>query len=146
VVAFNFVFSTLLRSPLHGMLSTRFLLLSIKGQKSGKIYTFPVGYLDDGDVLQVIAVRGWWKNLRDGNVPVTVLLKGQKRRGIAETWYGEEKVTHEFQRLTEKFPSLIRMYRIEQDAQGQLEPESVRQATRSLALVRIRLNTEENLL
>ena len=103
-----------------------------------------MGYLDDGDELQVIAVRGWWKNLRSGNVPVTVLLKGQKREGIATVCYGDERVTREFQRLVQKFPSLIRMYHLERDAQGQPKPESVHQAARSLALVRIRLSTAEH--
>jgi hypothetical protein len=145
LVKFNFIFSMLLRSPLHRILSRKFLLLFIKGRKTGKIYTFPVGYLDDGDELQVIAVRGWWKNLQHGDIPVTVLLKGQKREGIATVYYRDERVSREFGRLVEKFPSLIRMYHLERDAQGRPGAESVHQAARSLALVRIRLRAEESL-
>lgn len=143
IQAFNLVFVSLLRSPLHGLLDNSFILLSFKGRKSGREYTFPVGYIRNGDLLQIISPRGWWQNLRAGNVPVTILLKGEQRRGIAEAWKGNERVADEFQHFVKKSPSLIRMYHIEQDASGQPKPESIRQAATHIALIHIQLLPKE---
>ena len=135
----NVLFSAILRSPLHEMLSNRFVLLSFRGRKSGKTYTIVVGYRREGDVIEVISPRSWWKNLSGENTSVTVLLKGQWRSGTAEAFHGDEMVAAGYLRFIEKSPALIRMYHIEQDADGQPKRESVRQATRNAALVHIRL-------
>src|SRR5207244_3790073 len=77
----NALIGGLLRSPLHGLLSSSTLILSFRGRKSGKQYTFPVGYYDRrGDTLAVIPLHPWWKNLQ-GHVPVTIWLKGRKYAG-----------------------------------------------------------------
>lgn len=41
----NCVPQLLLRSPLHGLMSNRYLLITFTGRKSGKRYTTPVAYL-----------------------------------------------------------------------------------------------------
>lgn len=80
----------LLRSPLHPLLSGSLLLLSVTGRRSGAVYTTPVGYRRDGETLtiQTLHQRTWWKNLR-GGASVTVLLRGQARRGIATVAGGD---------------------------------------------------------
>src|SRR5689334_25151116 len=89
---FNVLFSAILRSPLHGMLSNRFILLSFKGHKSGKVYTILVGYRHEDSVIEVISPRSWWKNLHRENASVTVLLKGQWHNGTAKAFHGDETV------------------------------------------------------
>jgi F420H(2)-dependent quinone reductase len=143
VSVLNAVFVMILRSPLHGMLSKSFALLSFKGRKSGKQYTLVIGYQRDGDVLTIISPRGWWKNLREGNVPVRVFLHGKWCNAVAEAFQGGEIAANAFQRAAQKSPSLIRMYRIEQDADGQLKPESLRLATRKVAVIHVRLSPEQ---
>ena len=135
----NALFSTILRSPLHAMLSSRFILLSFRGRKSGKRYTLVVGYMREGDEIEVISPRSWWKNLRGENASVRILLQGKWRNGIAEAFHGDEVVVDATLRFMQKSPSLIRMYHIALDSNGQPKRESVRQATRNNALVRIRL-------
>jgi hypothetical protein len=143
VGALNAVFVTILRSPLHGMLSNRFALLSFKGRKSGKQYTLVIGYQRDDEMLTIISPRGWWKNLREGNVPVTILLHGKWRNAVAEAFQGGEIAVNAFQRAAQKSPALIRMYRIEREADGQLKLESLRQATCKVAVIHIRLKPEQ---
>lgn len=74
----------LLRSPLHMLVSGSFLLITFSGRKSGRIYTTPVQYNQNGDTLTIITSAGyiWWKNLRDG-AAASVVLRGKKRNVTA---------------------------------------------------------------
>lgn len=80
----NPVLRVLLRSPAHGLVSGHLMLLTVTGRKSGRTFTFPVGYHQDGDRLRVNLDwperKRWWRNLR-GGAPVTVVLRGVRRTG-----------------------------------------------------------------
>lgn len=75
----------LLQSPLHGMVSNIYLLLTITGRKSGKRYQIPVQYRQDGECLYIITSAGytWWKNLR-GGAAVDLYWRGMSYRGYAQ--------------------------------------------------------------
>jgi hypothetical protein len=77
-----------LRSPLHGLLSRRLLLLTFSGRVSGKTFTTPVLYEQEGATLLLRAGGAWWKNLR-GGVAVRVLLRGKGYSGRAEVFAEE---------------------------------------------------------
>jgi deazaflavin-dependent oxidoreductase (nitroreductase family) len=74
----------LLRSPLHGIVSRSFMLITFTGRKSGRVYTTPVQYAQDGNRLYVVTSEGytWWKNLR-GGAAVQVCLRGRSLHGQA---------------------------------------------------------------
>ena len=84
-VLINSLVTTILRSPWHGMRSQRLLLLTFTGRKSGKEFTTPIRYVQEGETLQikVLVEYSWWKNLCE-QAAVRVLLRGQWRTGIAE--------------------------------------------------------------
>ena len=48
---FNPFMKTVLRSPLHGMISRRLLLITFTGRKSGKVFTTPISYEQEGATL-----------------------------------------------------------------------------------------------
>ncbi len=75
----------LLRSPLHVIVSRMYMLITFTGRKSGKVYTTPVQYAQEGHTLTVIssAEYKWWKNLR-GGADVRLLLRGQEVIGRAD--------------------------------------------------------------
>jgi deazaflavin-dependent oxidoreductase (nitroreductase family) len=82
----NHLVTSLLRNPvLSPLLSGHTLLVSVRGRKTGAIYTTPVNYVREGNTLLVLSRtdRTWWKNLR-GGAPITVLLKGKEIQGTAE--------------------------------------------------------------
>ncbi len=136
----NGAIAVLLRSPLHGPLSASTLLLRFSGRKSGKIYTFPVGYYDyQGDTLALIPLHDWWKNLR-GGVPVTVWLKGHRLSGTAQASMGDAAAVAELERLIAGSKYLRRLYKIKADAAGQIDLERTHSVAAALPLVRIRLN------
>ena len=48
---YNALMKSVLRSPLHGMVSKNFMLITFTGRRSGKVYTTPVNYVRDGDSI-----------------------------------------------------------------------------------------------
>ena len=82
-----------LRSPIHGILSSGMMLLTVTGRKTGKKYTTPVGYYEEGGFLWVITSRDrtWWKNLQ-GGAEVDLLLKRRPVKGFAEVELDEKAV------------------------------------------------------
>jgi deazaflavin-dependent oxidoreductase (nitroreductase family) len=81
---FNGFMMWLLNSPIHWPVSRKLIVLTFTGRKSGKSYTIPVEYVQEGDTLTFITQRQrvWWKNLREG-APVTVHLRGHDVQGYA---------------------------------------------------------------
>ena len=76
----------LLRSPAHRLVSSHLALLTVTGRRSGRTFTFPVGYHQEGDVVTIGVDwperKRWWRNLLDG-APVELLLRGVRRTGTA---------------------------------------------------------------
>lgn len=135
----NRLLIALLRSPLHGIASHTLVVLSFQGRKSGKTYTFPTGYTQQGNQVESVSSRNWWKNLRE-NAQVTLWLKGKKRSSVASVSSGDETVVQALLPLARRSRQMVKLYHIELDAQGQPKEESVRLAAHATALVRIRLN------
>jgi len=89
----NPVVRSILSSPLHPLLSHGLALITVTGRRSGRRYTFPVGYRQDGD--RVIVNVGWperkrwWRNLRHGG-RVEMRIRGKRRAGQAQA-RGDER-------------------------------------------------------
>jgi hypothetical protein len=67
---------------LHTLAGGSALSLTFLGRKSGRSYTVPLGYVQDGQTLVCFTDgewSAWWKNLR-GGVPVTARLNAFLRR------------------------------------------------------------------
>ena len=82
-----------LRSPFHGMLSNGMMIITVTGRKTGKTYTTPVGYYEEGGYLWIVTnrERTWWKNLQCG-AKVGLLLKRKSVQGTADTELDEKCV------------------------------------------------------
>src|SRR4051794_17409665 len=88
----NPIVRAVLRSRLHPLLSRRLVLLCITGRRSGRTFELPVGYVrDDAGILVTVGAperKQWWHNI-DGPTPITVVLRGRTRPGVAELVGGE---------------------------------------------------------
>jgi hypothetical protein len=75
----------LLRSPLHRLASRQLALITVTGRRSGREFTFPVGYRRDGDVVKVPVGwpqrKVWWRNLRGDGAPVRLRIRGRDHTG-----------------------------------------------------------------
>ena len=82
-----------LRSPAHGLLSKNLALITVTGRRSGREFTFPVGYSREGDRVEIVVGwperKIWWRNLRQGG-RVRLLLAGEELSGWAQA-HGDER-------------------------------------------------------
>jgi deazaflavin-dependent oxidoreductase (nitroreductase family) len=128
-----------LRSPVHGLVSKTVLLISFTGRKSGKTYTTPVDYSQDGDQVTIFTHANWWKNLR-GEAPVTLRIRGRELQGLAEP-IAEDKgaVAAGLAAHLRQVPSDARYYGVTIDEGGNPMAEDVEKAVQSVVMIRIRL-------
>ncbi|MGE2818157.1 hypothetical protein ACQI5H_23895 [Mycobacterium heidelbergense] len=72
----NAIVRPLLKSPLHPIVSGRLMLLNYTGGKTGKQYSFAIGYFpwDDGDVIATSSAK--WPKTIGGARNVRLLIKG----------------------------------------------------------------------
>ena len=121
---------TILRSPLHRVLSGRVMLLRFVGRKTGKLYTIPVGYAQAGDTLLSGTGGGWSKNLRGGQ-RVMLRLRGEERSGVAEVVDDQEGMIAGYQTIMAVSPGYGRATGIGLDEQGNPRREDVAEARRA---------------
>ena len=128
-----------LRSPVHGMVSKTVLLITFTGRKSGKTYTTPVDYSQDGDQVYIFTHANWWKNLRN-EAPVTLRIRGRELHGLAEP-VAEDKqaIADGLMAHLRKVPSDARFYGVTFDDHRNPSAEEVKKAVQTVVMIRIRL-------
>jgi deazaflavin-dependent oxidoreductase (nitroreductase family) len=136
----NPVFAALLRSPLHGLVDSGTLLISVTGRRSGRIYTTPVNYLADGDRLMIISLRGrtWWRNLR-GGAEVALYLRGAPRRGQASLIEDDASVAAALDAYLRRVPSYARLLGIRRRPHGEPEADDLARAARARVIVNVQI-------
>jgi hypothetical protein len=89
----NGAVALLLRSPLHPLVSRQLALITVTGRRSGRDYTFPVGYRRAGERVTIPVGwperKLWWRNLQ-GGARVLLRLGSEQRSGHAEV-RGDER-------------------------------------------------------
>jgi F420H(2)-dependent quinone reductase len=127
----------ILRLPFHGMLSKGMMLLTVTGRKTGKAYTIPVGYYEEGGYLWVITSRNrtWWRN-SNGGAKVELLLKHAIVCGHAETELNGSAVNEYMKEYIQHVPQAARSFGIHvQD--GVANSEDVARSAKDRLFVKI---------
>jgi deazaflavin-dependent oxidoreductase (nitroreductase family) len=129
----------ILRSPIHAMISKTVLLITFTGRKSGKTYTTPVSYSQNGGEITIFTHANWWKNLR-GGAPVSLRIRGQEIQGVAEP-VAEDRQTIAVGLAAHlrKVPSDARYYSVTLDEHGSPNTGEVSKAIETVVMVRVRL-------
>ncbi len=128
-----------LRSPLHGMLSNGMMLITITGRKTGKKYTTPVGYYEEGDFLWVITSRDrtWWKNLQ-GGATVNLLLKRKPVQGFADVDLDEKSVEARMYEYLRHVPQAAKPMKIRME-NGEPNPQDIASTARGRLFIKIKI-------
>lgn len=135
----NRAMKLVLRSPVHGIVSKTVLLITFTGCKSGKTYTTPVSYSQNGDQVTIFTHADWWKNLR-GGASVTLRLRGRELQGLAEPVAEDKKaVAAGLIAHLRRVPSDARYYGVTFDDHGNPRAEEVEKAAQTVVMIRIRL-------
>lgn len=136
---FNPFVKFMLRSPLHGFMSSNTMLITYTGHKSGKQYTLPVGYLRQGDALTTISSRErtWWKNLRGGE-KVTLLLQGKHHEAFGEVLEDQVAVAKGIAAYFSQAPQLAKYFQITLQADGTPNEQDLARVAAQRALIKFR--------
>jgi deazaflavin-dependent oxidoreductase (nitroreductase family) len=137
----NIFFSGILRSPLHGLFSSNFMLVSVTGRKSGKIYTTPVNYHRMGEALQVVSLRErtWWRNLRGEGASATLRLRGKDVQALGKAIEDERGVAEALAAYLKQAPQNAKYFEVTLDPAGQPRPEDLQQAAKGRVMVEFQL-------
>ena len=138
--AMNAVLRVLLRSPLHGLMSGKTLLLGFTGRRSGRRYVTPMSYVRVGDEVVMSTEAPWWKNLM-GGVPVEMRLRGEVRTGVAEAVSDEDGAAEVLKTILRHYPEYRRFVGVTVDGDGRPDEETVIGAVRRGRVgIRVRLD------
>jgi deazaflavin-dependent oxidoreductase (nitroreductase family) len=135
----NDFMSWVLRSPFHSLLSNGMMLITVKGRRTGKTYTTPVGYYQEGGTLWVLTSRDrtWWRNLQ-GGAEVDLLLKRKLVGGTAETEVDPKAVEMRMSDYVKHVPQAARPMGIRVEA-GRPNAEDIARVSKDRLFVKIKL-------
>jgi deazaflavin-dependent oxidoreductase (nitroreductase family) len=139
---YNTPTSWLLRSPFHGLISSRVGLITVPGRKSGKPYTLPVNYVRICDEVLIVSPRerSWWRNLRKVT-PVTLELCGQAMQGQAQAVVDSfHSIAGHLERYLQKVPGAARALGVHLDSGGYPRSIDLIQTASRYIVVRIQLD------
>jgi deazaflavin-dependent oxidoreductase (nitroreductase family) len=130
----------ILRSPLHGLLSGRTMLITVTGRKTGRKYTTPVEYFEEDGHLWVLTSRDrtWWRNLC-GGAPVSLWLRRRTVMAGAEAVLDECAVRFWMHEYLRHIPQAARPLGIHVK-EGIANAEDVARIAKDRLFVRIRLS------
>ncbi|MEV6772074.1 nitroreductase/quinone reductase family protein [Nocardia sp. NPDC051030] len=138
--SFNAIMRALLRSPLHGLASTKLLIITVTGRKTGHRYENPVGYVEhEGHILIGTAAR-WPRNLRPGE-PAHLELR---RRTLTADWEiitDEDRMADLYRIILTHNPTHGRFAGISLEPDGTVNRDELRAAReKGTAVVRLRVH------
>lgn len=122
----------------RGIGSKTLMMLEFTGRRSGRSYSFPVGYMQNGKTLFCYSPFSWWRNLR-GGAPVTVVLRGDKLRGVADVCTDTDEIATGLDTYLRHNPGDARFYRVKLDKDRQPIPQDIAQAAKDNVQIRIEL-------
>jgi deazaflavin-dependent oxidoreductase (nitroreductase family) len=135
----NALMRLLLRSPVHGLLSSRLLTITVIGRKTGNTYKIPVAYVEHEGALLVGTAATWRRNLR-ADTPVRVRLRGRDQLAHSEVITDEEQLAVLYRAILPQNPVHGRFVGIGLEPDGEPNRTDLRRAMGSgLAVVRLRL-------
>lgn len=130
---------TVLRTPLlHRAVSSRLLVITTVGRRTGSQYRIPAGYVEASGCLLIGTAGTWHRNLRHG-VPVEVLVRRRRVRALPEVIGDEETAAQLYGEILRHNPVHGRYADIRLASDGEPDRDDLRAAlARGVRVVRLR--------
>lgn len=139
---FNPFMKLVLRGRAHRILSSRLMLLSFTGRKTGRSYTTPVSYVREDADLLVPGGGAWWKNLATGTA--SVRLQGEWQVVTPEVINEPKALSETLGHMLAANPAIALFTGIRPDSDGRPNAESLdRERLRGFVVVRLHIKGEE---
>ena len=136
----NPIMKSLLKSPIHSVVSNQIMILTFTGRKTGKSYSTPISYCQEDETVYSFTHADWWKNLV-GGVQVRLLIRGQKYIGTAiPISEDREKMIFGLSKLLSAVPNDARYYDVTIDREGNLDRSDLELAVESSTMIEISLD------
>ena len=131
--------TSILRSPLHWLLSPGLALITVTGRKSGRRYTIPVGFHEiDGNVVVFVGEpkgKQWWRNYREPGA-IEMRLRGRPVHGTARVLpAGSAEYRACADAVFRRARFVSRIFDVQFDKQRGLTDEQTRALAENLAIV-----------
>ena len=139
--AVNRLMRAWLRSGCHRPISSSMMVLTFEGVRSGRTYSFPVGYAEDERGLVTFTRFRWWKNFREAR-PVSVRLRGREVPGFAFAETDPEWVRERFAYYLKRNPQDDKYFGVRVGRDGRANPPELIRAAGRLVMIRTVLDGE----
>ena len=134
----NWMPAMILRSPLHGLISGKVVIVTFTGRRTGRVYATPVSYHRDGGSVIVATDSSWWRNFVDA-APARLRLRGHDVPAVGEALTDPDEAVEALATLIRGVPSYGRWAHVRM-RDGEPEMNDVRAAVASGRVpVRLRL-------
>ncbi len=139
----NNLITWILRTPLHGLISSGMMVLTYTGRKSGREISLPVGYIELDDRLMNTSLRKrtWWRSLR-GGAEVTLRLRGKTRTALAEAYDDAAEVRRGFLIYLQRMPRAARFFDVRVNPSGEPEEADLERLVEERVVVYYTLQAE----
>jgi hypothetical protein len=127
-----------LRSAWHRPVSSSMMVLTFRGIRSGRTYSFPVGYAEDREGLLTFTRFSWWKNFREER-PVSLRLRGREARGTVVAVRDPGAVAERFAYYLRRNPHDGKYFGVRVGRDGRADPGELARAAGRLVMIRTRL-------
>ena len=114
------------------------MVLTYQGARSGRTYSFPVGYAEDEEGLVTFTRFSWWKNFREER-PVSLRLRGREVRGTAVAVRDPDAVAERFAYYLRRNPHDGKYFGVRVGRDGRADPDEMASAAGRLVMIRSRL-------
>lgn len=120
-------------------------LVTFTGRKSGRLYTYPLSYveMDERIIVAGHRTRKWWRNL-ETDPKVQVRLAGQVRNGFATVMIDPNDALPDYIAYLEAQPMVARITEIPLDENGRADHDKAREVLGYTVVVSIKLEGESN--
>lgn len=137
----NFFVKGILNSPLHPLMSASTAVINVTGRKSGRIYSIPVNYEQDGNEVMITSARDrtWWKNLRGGS-EISLRIKGERYSARAVAVEDDDVVGAYLDALLLRQPNMAKFYGVNKEEDGSFRGSDLKRAASEKVLIKAALS------